>query len=167
MKYNYKRSIIFLQWLTLALSYVIMIGFVYLLGANEKFLKKAILGAVGFFVIMVTTYSKEFLNRYVELHNNYVHLNSFRFKDVRQKNALSFNIKYEDIFSIEAKMLPLIGVVGIKITARNLPKKLTITASISKHKDLFKKICIYAKDYNPKVYIDEKLEKYIGDGGNE
>ncbi len=167
MVYKYSKKSLIAQYLFSVLYCLVLIAFAYYLDPGGSFFKKMVFGIPMFAVFFWCIMSKEKLNQYVELYNNYVHLNSFRFKDVRQKKALSFNIKYEDIFSIEAKTLPLIGVVGIKINARNLPQKLTITASISKHKELFKKICIYAKDYNPKVYIDEKLEKYIGDGGNE
>ena len=161
MKYNYKKSMLVLQWIILACLYVTMIGLVYCFGANERFLKKAVWGAGGFFFFMVATYSKEFTNRYVELQDNSIRFNSFRFKNVKMKNTVSFGVNYEDVLAIDIRKLPLIGIWAISINAKSLPQKITISFCFIKHKELYSNLCKLVKQHNSSAYIDSCLVEFL------
>ncbi len=161
MKYYYKKSAVFLQFLILALIYIIMIFFsYYILNVNERVLKRFIFGGAGIFVAMMSMYFGEFTNRYVEFLETSIHFNSFRFKDIKMRHAINFNVKYEDVFSIETRKIPLIGVWAIYINAKNLPHKITISFCFRNYAELFDNLQKKVKLYNPNAYIDELLLDY-------
>ncbi len=161
MKYKYKKAFLFIQFFALAVIYVSMIVIAYRITNNERILGKIIFGALGLYLVMVTTYSKEFLMRYVELLDNSIRFNSFRLKDVKMKKAVSFNIRYQDVLSVDVRTIPLIGIWGIQINAKNLPHKMTLSFCFHNHIELYKKLCGYIEQYNPNAYIDSRLKDYI------
>ena len=77
------------------------------------------------------------------------------------KSAVSFSVKYVDVLGIEARHIPLIGVWAIKINARNLPNKITVSFCFHKHKEMFMNLCKLIKQHNPNAYIDSRLTKYL------
>ena len=77
------------------------------------------------------------------------------------RNVVSINVKYEDVFSITSKKIPLIGLWGIKIKARNLPHEITLSVCFCKHKKLFKVICDEVKLHKPDIYIDSSIQEYL------
>lgn len=160
MKYKYSRIAIFIQFLIFALADFWLIFLAsYLNPDNPRFMSKIVGGFAAIFIFMVSAYGKEMIKKHVMLHNEYVCFNSFRFKGDRK--ASSVNVRYEDILSFDVKTLPLIGVWAVQINAKNLPEKMTVSFCFCKHKELYRKLCEAVKERNPKVYIDNRLEKKI------
>ncbi len=156
MKYKYSKIAILIQYIIFALFDVLLIVFAaYLEPNNPRFMAKIIFGLTGIFIFMVFNYSKEMINKYVMLYDEYIHFNSFRFKG-NQKSS-SINVRYEDILSFDVKTFPLIGVWAIQINAKNFPQKITVSFCFCKHKELYYRLCKSVKQKNPKVYIDERL----------
>jgi len=165
MKFKYRKLAFILEWLFVVIFVSLMASIGFFIDISDATLKKGFWGSIGLCLTLACIYSGEYLNRYVEFHNEYVQFNSFRFK--RIKNALSINVRYESFYSLEAKAFPLFGVWGIRIKANGIPHPITVSFCFSKHKKLYRMLCTQIKQHNPQVYVDEKLIKYIGDGENE
>lgn len=81
------------------------------------------------------------------------------------KKVYNFNVKYENILSLEATMIPLLGIYKVKANAKSLPADIPVTWCISRHNKMYAKLCENARKGNPKVYIDDKLIKYLAKKG--
>ena len=117
MKYRYSK-IAFISISVLVCAVVMLLLYMYgvLVNADkDRFIKVFIICPV-FFAVVMMGYSSEYNNRYVEIFDEYIKFNSFRFK--RLRNVISLNIRYEDIISIKSKSLPLFGMWAIKINAK-------------------------------------------------
>lgn len=160
MKYRYSK-IAFICSAIITGTIVFLILFLYgiFINAEKNQYFKVFFICSVFFVFCVFMFANEYLNRYVEIFDEHIRFNSFRFK--RIKNVVSMSVSYEDIFSINPKKLPLIGLWGIKINARNLPHEVTLSICFCKHKKMFKAICDEAKQHKPDIYIDSYIQKYL------
>lgn len=165
MKYKYSRFMILLQWSLVFVYAALWPCFFYLIGKDIAWIQKNSIVVTVFILVFISIYNGEYMNRYVEISDDYIRFNSFRFK--RMKKVLSLNVRFDNFYSIEARTLPLFGLWGIRINAKDIPHPITVSFCFSKHKKLYRTLCAQVKQHNPKVYIDEKLEKYIGDGENE
>ncbi len=162
MKYPYKKMALCFQVILLVLFAISEIAFFYFVGgASRKYVIECSFGFLGLFIVFYVKFSREMLTKYVELSETSIKFNAFRFKDIKMKNALSFNVNYEDILCVESKRLPIVGVWAISVEAKNLPHKMTISFCFAKHKELTRNLCRYTKQYNPEVYIEPQLMKYI------
>lgn len=133
---------------------MILYSFVY---ANESWVRKTTIVAIGFFMVYLVIYSREFFERYVEFNTEFVCFNSYRLgKQVRK-----INIHYEDILSLESTKIPLLGIYKVKVKAKNVPWIIPVTWCMAKKNDLFGNLCIYAKKHNPQVYIDSRLTDFL------
>ena len=160
MKYRY--SILAFICNTVLVGAVVML-LLYLFGVlinadKEKIIKVFII-CPAFYAAVMIGYSSEYTDRYVELYDNYIRFNSFRFKRVR--NTVSFNIKYEDVISIKTKSFPIIGLCAVKIKAKNFPHEITLSICFCKHKELYREICQNVVEYNEDINIDKSLQKLI------
>lgn len=167
MVYKYRRISIFIQILVCAVWDFALICFAYFLDTNGKFFTKILFGIPAITFVIWASFIKEILDRQIEFTPNYVRFNSFRLKNVMMKSTISFNVNYENILSIEAKKMPLVGIYGINISAKNLPQKIIINFNFRNHKNLYKEMCTFANQYNPNVYIDNRLQDYIERNLNE
>ena len=112
-----------------------------------------------FYTGFISTYYNEYKNRYVSFFDEYVHFNSFRFR--KKVQPVSLNLKYEDIWSVTARRLPLIGFWAVRINGKNLPHTITLSFCFCKHKEMYTELCNLTKLHNPNVHIDSSLEKYV------
>lgn len=162
MKYPYRKTALCIQVLFCVLFSISVIAFFYFVGgASKKYVVECSFGVLGLFVVFYVKFGNEMLNKYVELLDDSIRFNAFRFKDIKMKNAVSFNVNYEDIWSVESKRLPIVGIWAISVNAKNLPHKMTISFCFAKHKELIRNLCSYAKQYNPEAYIDPRVTTYI------
>lgn len=162
MKYKYSKLAIYSQYAGILLFDLLAIGLVFFLEPNDrKFQIKMIVGILGIAFFMIGLYDKEFRQRYVELTDEYVRFNSFRFKDVRMKKAIAFSVKYEDIISVNVRTLPIIGIWAISIKAKNLPQRVTVSFCFKKHKEFYDYLCKHVENKNSNAYIDKRLKEYI------
>ena len=106
-------------------------------------------------------FTGEYTNKYVELFDENVRFNSFRFKDVRMKKAIAFSVKYEDIISVNVRTLPIIGIWAISIKAKNLPQRVTVSFCFKNHRKFYDSLCKHVENKNPNAYIDKRLKEYI------
>lgn len=160
MKYRYSKL-----WFSLQIFFVACLGYaviflVYKFNNDIVFMRKMLLGSTGYFILTYFMLSKEFFNKSVELNETYAEFKSFRFKSVKMKDPVFFGVKYADILSVESRRIPVFGVWAIKIHAKNLPQKISVSFCFKKHKELFAELIKSAKLHNPDVYIDEHLAEY-------
>ena len=117
---------------------------------------KNVLIVVVFFALLLP-FIDEYLNRYVEFKDEYVVFNSFRI----DKKVRSYNVKYNDILSLEAVKIPLLGIYKVKIKAKNIPYTIPVTWCMKKHNDLFYNLCFFSKKNNPNVFLNDQLTKFL------
>lgn len=117
---------------------------------------KSILIIVVFFVLL-SPYIGEYLNRFVEFKDEYVVFNSFRI----DKKVRSYNVRYEDILSLEAVKIPLLGIYKIKIKAKNIPYTIPVTWCMKKHNELFYNLGFHVKKFSSDVFIDVQLTCFL------
>lgn len=161
MKYCYSKTAMVLQWLLTVIYAVFLLILIYLNDQDLLKLRKLAFGLAGFLMFGFSLFAKEYLNRYIEFQSDSVKFNSFRFKNIKQRNTISFNVKYEDILNVSARRLPVIGIWGIKVTAKNLPHAITLSFCFCKHNEMYDNICKFAKQHNPNVYIDSRLTEFL------
>ncbi len=161
MKYKYKKSMFFFQVALVILYAIVLLFFLYSEDNDIKWLKKMLVTITGFMTVFFSVYGGEYLNRYVEFNENYVTFNSYRIA----RKVRHFNIKYEDILSLEATMIPIIGIYKVKVKAKNVPWAIPVTWCISHHNEMYAKLCKNAREGNPNVYVDDKLIEYLAKKG--
>ena len=160
MKYRYSK-IAFISISVLVCAVVMLLLYMYgvLVNADKDRFIKVFMICTAFFAVVMMGYSSEYNNRYVEIFDEYIKFNSFRFK--RFRNIISLNIRYEDIISIKSKSLPLFGLWAIKINAKNIPHEITLSICFKDHKNMFKNICRSVGEHNKDVIIDSYLNEHF------
>lgn len=157
MKYKYRLSLYFVQFLSVEFAVVLIL---YGMGVPvDKDPVETIGSLLLFLVVFAFIELKEYKNKYVETFDEYMCLNSFRFRGHR--SPFSPNVRYEDIWYIEARRLPIIGVWGIRINAKFLPHKVTISYCFKNSSQLYAELCEKARLFKPDVYIDDRLTEYL------
>lgn len=160
MKYRYsKLAFTCFTLITGAAIFSALLLYGYFLEMEKDQFFKALPICAIFFLFLVLMYAGEYLNRYVEIFDERIRFNSFRFR--RIMNPVSVSVKYEDIFGIKARKLPFIGLWGIKINARNLPHEITLSFCFRGHRQMFKDICEKVQAQDLGVIIDPDLLKYL------
>lgn len=108
MKYSYKKSACIGQFILVFLFSMLLLSlsfFIFDLSLGTTI--RTGLGLVILNIVFYSKYYKEYFEKYVELHEDSVRFNSFRFKG--KMDTLSLNMTYEDIFQLGVRKLPLIG----------------------------------------------------------
>ena len=160
MKYKYRLSLYFVQFIVAGLSSAAILSVIGLLAnVSVEKLTGGILRIPSLIVIFSFINLSEYKNKYVETFDEYMCLNSFRFRGHRR--PFSPNVRYEDIWYIEARRLPIIGVWGIRINAKFLPHKVTISYCFKNSSQLYAELCEKARLFKPDVYIDDRLTEYL------
>ncbi len=160
MKYKYRVGLYVLNMLTALLSVLLMFIIVVLI-TNEtvEAIYRVAFVLLPYSFVMCFMFMGEYKNRYVEMFDDHMLLNSFRFKGWRQPRSV--NVKYEDVWYIETRRLPLIGVWAIRINAKFLPHKVTISYCFKNSKQLYAELCENVRQYKPDVYIDDRLTEHL------
>ena len=165
MKFKYSVFSVWLKWLSVyVLTVIFCIVTDYLWHGVIEFDKGFKEGLVKSFcacMALSAVYIVEESRKYITLFDEHVHFNSFRFKKLKLKRSSEFAVRYEDIYSIEAVRIPLIGLWAVKIGAKNLPEKIRLSRNFRKENLMFSEIIKRVKQNNPDAYIDGKLSKYI------
>lgn len=162
MKYKYSKiAFICCAMVTGFISFALLFFYGYIIGAEEDQYLKVFFICSIFFAFCVFMFTGEYTNKYVELFDESVRFNSFRFKDVRMKKAIAFSVKYEDIISVNVRTLPIIGIWAISIKAKNLPQRVTVSFCFKKHREFYYNFCKRVENKNPNAYIDKRLKEYI------
>lgn len=162
MKYRYSKLAFICSWLLVgSIEMLLLYLFGILVNASEDKFIKVFMICPAFFITVMMGYSSEYTNRYVELFDDYIKFNSFRFK--RLRNVISLKIRYEDIISIKTKSLPLFGIWAIKINAKNIAHEITLSICFKHHKIMFKNICLNVIEHNKDIYIDSSIQKLINE----
>lgn len=142
--------------LTLFCVYFVIHGIKLFTMSTNIFNHNDIIGFFAFF-IMLTPFVGEYLNRVVEFKDEYIVFNSFRI----DKKVRSYNIRYEDVLSLDAVKIPLLGFYKIKVKAKNVPYTIPVTWCMKNHNKLFCDLCVCVKKDNPNVYIDSRLIEHF------
>lgn len=160
MKYQYKKSAVYYQWIATIIFAVFLLWLYYTTGCSKKSLIEKSVGVFTINFVLMIKFYREMINRCVELQDTFIRFNSFRLSSISMKNTASINVKYEHISNIKSKRLPVIGVWAVVIEAKNLPQTITVSFCFAKHKELTERLCELVKQYNPNAYIDERLLDY-------
>lgn len=155
MKHKYSKLAISLYYLAVAVVLVILVVILTLIRGDISGYY------VGFVLIYFYTIALDYkyrAPRSVEFFDKYMHLTSIHIKE--KKNWCSFSICYEDIYSIESKKLPILGIWNIVLKANNF-YKINLSFCFCKHTDMFITICERAKNANPNVSIDDNLRLFL------
>lgn len=160
MKYNYKKQMFFIECGVLyVFCCLISFALFYFFGEErEDYYEIAIEGAIVVVVFMMI-FQKEYANRYVEFYKESIRFNSFRIAKIRK--VMSFNLRYENITSIEASYLPVFGVWKIKVSAKGFAYPIPISFCFNKYTELCEKLCGLVEEHNPDVYIDGNISNFI------
>lgn len=162
MKYSYKKSACIGQFiLVFCFSMLLLILAFFILDLSLRTTIRTGLGLVIINIVFYSKYYKEYFEKYVELLENSVRFNSFRFKG--KMDVLSLNVTYEDVFQLGVRTLPLIGIWAITVNAKNLPHAITVSWCFSNHKELIENLYKSVKEHNPEAYIDSRLLEYIAE----
>lgn len=122
MKYIYSRLAIAFEWFLLIGMVALMLLLKYIRDGDIRFTRKMIITLYGFLITCWSLWGKEYLNRFVEFHDEYVCFNSFRFG----KTVRDLNVRYEDILSLEAKVFPLVGIYRVRVRCKNVPWQIPV-----------------------------------------
>ena len=153
--YKYNQIINFLNWASVFLIMEFLL-FIYSYFSNDySALFRYSSTIIGIELFVILAFNKEYRNRYVEFHEDYVKFNSFRISG----KVYFLNVKYEDIIGIYTKKIPFLGINSLVIKAKNLPGDIKVTWRMNKHKELFVKIYESAKGTGETEYIDDRLVK--------
>ena len=165
MKFKYSAFSVWLKCLTVfLLTILVLVCIIYFYNGSVYYdisFKKSVIKSFVFYISVISVYVVEESRKFVELTDSCVRFNSFRFKKIKLKNSVAFAVRYEDIYSIEAVRIPLIGLWAVKIGAKNLPEKIRLSRNFRKENLMFSEIIKRVKQNNPDAYIDGKLSKYI------
>ncbi len=154
--FKYSKLLFIIQLIFSLLCSFLLINGVNFLFETIFFSKKSIM-IIAVFMLLLSPFTIEYFNRYVEFKDDYAVFNSFRI-DGKVRN---YNVKYENILSLEATKIPLLGIYKVKVNAKNVPYAIPVTWCMKKRKDLFSNLCYYSKKHNPKVFIDEHLTELL------
>ena len=159
MKYTYSRIWFVLEYSFIFLFCFLMNALIYLfLGKERLFIQNTIL-CIAFLFFFMLTFANEYLKRYVEFFDENIRFNSLRIGGARK--VLSFNLRYEDITSIDSSYLPVIGVWKIKVGFRGFAYSVPISFCFNKYIELCEKLCDVVKANNPDAYIDSRIVEFI------
>ncbi len=158
MKHKYNVFFYFAQIFAVFIIFLAVFLIMWYFDKNTDKLTDRIADVAAFTLGLGIYFSFEYFRKHVEIFDDYVRFNSFRL--IKSIDTVSINIKYEDIQSIEARYLPIIGVWGIRIHSRNSPKHIDLSFAFGKHKEMYSEICKKANEFNPHVVIDRRIKKY-------
>lgn len=157
MDYHYNRLLIIFNWLA-AYAFIALIVVLLTFARNESLTQNTEYFVLGFVFIVFFSifYSKEYYQRRVIIEDTNVIFQSFRIA----RKVRTICVKYENILSITARTLPVLGVLSISIKAKNVPWEIPVSWRITHHKTLFSQLCKQAKMHNQTVYIDEAIAPF-------
>lgn len=140
MKYRYKTVLLIVVWI-IAIIFTAYILYIYVLNSENynPFTDKHQRTALAFpllIALYLSILTDGYMKKSVTIEDKYFHFNNFKLFQKRTP-INSLNIRYEDIYSIEAKTLPIIGVVKITIRANHYPKKIVLSCFMQRHLELF------------------------------
>ena len=162
MKYKYKSLLAITAFLLVALFCLFLFLYFFPRNPNADHVEahsRATTrnGLIVIYLFGAAKYLPEYLNRYVELHDTFVHCHSFRFKG--KMKAMPLNMMYKNIYKISYKKK--LGLFDyMYIYENSLDRPVVITFAFQKHKQLFSTICANVLSANPKAEIDAQS----GDG---
>ena len=153
-KFKYSKLAILLQTLLSLFVTLCIIRVFYF--DNSKF-NRDIVKVVAVFLVLLTPFIGEYLNRFVEFKDGCITFNSFRI----DKKVRFCTIRCEDILSLDAVKIPLLGFYKIKVKAKNVPYAIPVTWCMRNHNKLFYELYICSRQSNPDVYVDSRLIEYF------
>lgn len=158
MKYKYSK-IAFPCYMTSLLPFFFLIGYILLADLGKQKQMETLVTCFVVYAFGILRYSGEYSKRYIEILDDGRRFNSFRFRMVM--NPISLSVPYADMISIKARKLPLIGLWGIKIGAKNIPPDITLSLGFIKHKQMYKDVCDAVEKHKPDIAIDSYLQQYL------
>lgn len=163
MKCRYKTILLIAVWIT-AIAVIAFLLYLYVLhddngnpfaGRDHNRTTLALPLLLAFYLSIVTD---GYLKKAVIIEDEYFHFSNFKLLQKRTP-VNSVNIRYEDICSIEAKVLPIIGITKIIIKANHYPKKIVLSCLMQRHTELFETFYRKTIQFNPDAYIDKRISE--------
>lgn len=158
MKYKYSKVIYFLQILLgvlILIPFIIFIKKVFLDYDSKEFLMLIISVSIGLIVIIING-SKKWLNKYIELKSNHIHFHAYR----NGASVDNYNVKYENIISVDANVVPFIGINRITILLNN-GDLFEISRSFGNFEEMCFDLINILQKSNCNAEISEVLQKHL------
>lgn len=154
MKFKYSKVSFFLRILlgvALLSPIFLLIRKVFPNIATEEF-RFLILYVIIGLTVLVFFGSKNWFSKFIELKNNYIHFHSYQ----NGANVKNYDVNYDDIHSVSAKTVPLIGITSISIRTKN-GDVFKITFSYCDFKEMVFKLIKILKNNRYEVEFSENL----------
>lgn len=153
----YRKSATFLSFFfTICFVLVFMIP-AYQMAERSRM--KILIGTMAMCVLFLSEYVPEYLNRKIELSEEYCKFISFRVKRVAK--PVTITTHYEDITYVKAKIFPFIGFLSIKIKISHYGKIITVSPYYTDRIEMISILCEKVQQYNPDAEIDPRLISYL------
>ena len=142
-------------WLFFCITPVtILLTYIYSVDRDAWFVVRMVFILIVFFGYFIPIYGKEYIKRFVEFKDETVIFYSYRIA----KKLHNFTVRYEDVFSLEATKIPLLGIYKVNVKAKNIPWAIPVTWCMAHKNELFRELCKRVKENNPNAYIDSRLK---------
>lgn len=162
MKHRYNPLVLVIVFISLALlSFSVFYFFPEFVEAHSKGRKGLDSLLVALPIAITSLMMINNVSSNVETMNEYVKFNNFRLKAFNVFKTFSITLGYGSVVSIEAKKLPVVGIYKIIVTSKNYPDPIPVSRFFLKHKQLFYDIATQAKRFNPDVFLNEAMQKFL------
>ncbi len=158
MKYPYKKSTYYGSF---AFTVIFIVSMAIII---DGFSVVGIITVALMVCALFAVFAKNDLDRYVEILDESIRFGSYVFKRKGQKYfdpPATVEIRYENIYVLEAKQLPLFGIYTISIDASGLKQNVFLSRGFENYKEIVVILCKKVEESNPDAYIDPKIQKFI------
>ena len=158
MKYKYSKVVYFLQILLgvlILIPFMIFINKTFMDSDSNEFLELIIGVSIGLIVIVISG-SKIWLNKYIELRSRYIHFHAYR----NGASVDNYDVKYENIVSIQENIIPIVGINRITILLKN-GDSFEISRSFSNFEEMCCNLIGILKKSNSDAVVSESLQKQL------
>lgn len=157
-KYKFSKIANIMIWGSCFIIAMIMVFIAYKHRPDIRLFRRNIVSATSLLIMMIIKFNKEYTERYVELNDTFVRLNSYR---IPRNGVKSFNIPYDSIRKMEAVSFPVLGIYKVVISADNIPWNIPVTWCMAKRNEMFAEMYSIVLKNHPEVYVNNSYIKFI------
>ncbi len=120
---------------------------------------KAHYGTAIFAIVAYIVYAKEDKKKFIAFLDEHIQFNAFRIQG--NTAGREIYVKYSNVTSIKAAMIPFYGPWYIKIKTNEYKKAIAVPRYFINHIEMFTTMCDKIKTANPDVEIDTRFLSYL------
>ena len=152
-RYPISRLYVLLRYLPLILACLYL--FVLL---NKRGISERGLVACAMLIALILGFCGSEMSRYVELNDTYIRFYAFRFVSFRSSKTVQ--VRYEDIFSIDAKCIGK-GILYLQLRCHCFKHTIRLPFVFLHRKQLYAQIYNEVVRFNPDVFISDELKELL------